>query len=184
MCYLRGVPLPILFPVAFFLGLSHALLAERAASQPGAAGAGERLLWCASLFGALIVLPVHAYLLYGYHDWAYLYLLRGEHIPSALSLLLLLAAAALVPAGAWLGARWLAQDARYRVLRLSLALGVVALLTCVASWRRLTHVGTYAQYLGNFGLRSVAECALGPSVLLVMVTMVAGMIVSARLLRP
>lgn len=173
------MPLPFLFPAAVVLGMCHALFAERALRHAGQ----ERMLFAAALFGAAIVLPVEAYLLHDYADWAYLYLLEPRRIPSAIDLILLLLAAATVPAAAWLGARWLAQDTKYRVLRTVLGLGTSSLVVGLIAWRRLTHFGTHAQYTGNYGLRSLTECSLGPSLLLVVATLAAGLAVSARALR-
>lgn len=172
------MPLPLLFPAAIAFGLLHALLAERSLAQ-----GTQTMLLAAGLFGLAILMPVEIYLLHDYNDWAYLYLLAPARVPSAVDLLLLLFAAALVPGAAWLGARWLGDDARYRVLRALLALAGVGLVIVAVGWRRLTHFGTYAQYKGSYGLKALTECSLGPSVLLVLATLAAGMMVSARVLR-
>ena len=175
----RPVPLPFLLPAVVFFGLCHALMAEGALGR----GGERRLLIASSLFGAVIVLPVEAYLLHDYADWAYLYTLRPSRIPSAIDLLFLLAATALVPASAALGARWLARDARHLVLRLALASFVVSAAGGISCWRRLTHYGTYAQYKGGYGLRTLTESSLGPSLLLALAVFAAGLVVSTRALR-
>ncbi len=173
------MPLPFLLPAALFFGLCHALLGEGALGR----GGERRLLFAAALFGALIVLPVEAFLLHDYADWAYLYALRPARIPSAADLVFLLCAAALVPGSAWVGARWLARDARHLVLRAVFALLTVSAAGGIASVRRLTHFGTYAQYKGGYGLRSLTESSLGPSLLLCLAALGAGLFVSARALR-
>lgn len=173
------MPLPFLLPAAIFFGLCHAMLAEGALGR----GGERRLLFAAAFFGGLILLPVEAFLLHDYPDWAYLYALRPARIPSAADLVFLIGVAALVPASAWVGARWLARDARHFVLRAALGLLVVwggAGIVCI---RRLTHLGTYAQYKGGYGLHSLTSSSLGPSVLLALATLGAGLFVSARALR-
>lgn len=173
------MPLPFLIPAALFFGLCHALLGEGALGR----GGERRLLTAAALFGGLIVLPVEAFLLHDYADWAYLYMLRPAQVPSAADLVFLLCVAALVPASAALGARWLARDARHLVLRATLGLFAVSGGAGILCFRRLTHLGTYAQYKGSYGLRSLTESSLGPSLLLALATLGAGLFVSARALR-
>ena len=173
------MPLPFLLPAALFFGLCHALLGEGALGR----GGERRLVFAAALFGGLVVLPVEAFLLHDYADWAYLYALPPARIASAVDLVFLLFASALVPASAWVGARWLARDARHLVLRAALALLAVSAAGGVASARRLTHFGTYAQYKGGYGLHALTESSLGPSLLLCLATLAAGLFVSARALR-
>ena len=175
----RVVPLPFLLPAAILFGFCHALLAEGAIGR----GGERRLLFSAALFGTLVVLPVEAFLLHDYPDWAYLYALRPSAIPSAVDLVVLIVAAALVPAAAWLGARWLERDARYLVLRIVLVVGGLTAAGAISCFRRLTHLGTYAQYKGGYGLRTLTESSLGPGLLLALATLAAGLLVSARALR-
>lgn len=173
------MPLPFLLPAVVFFGLCHALMAETALGR----GGERRLLFAAALFGGLVVLPVEGYLLHDYADWAYLYALRPSRIPSAVDLVFLLIAAALVPASAWAGARYLARDARHLVLRAALGILVTSAIVAITCVHRLTHFGTYAQYKGGYGLRSLTDCSLGPSLILAVATLGAGLFVSARALR-
>lgn len=173
------VPLPFLLPAVLCFGLCHALMAEDALGR----GGERRLLFSAALFGIAVVLPVEAYLLHDYADWAYLYLLRPARIPSAVDLVFLLIAAALVPAAAWAGARALVKDQRHLVLRVVLGLIALSAAGGLSCFRRLTHYGTYAQYKGSYGLRSLTDSSLGPSLLLALAALAAGLVVSARALR-
>lgn len=164
---------------AFGFGLAHALFAEgRIATLESA-----RLRVAALLFGGVVVLPVVGYFLHFYGDWSYLYLLPWSRVPSAVDLIIACAVALLPAAGAQLGVVLLRRDRRIVVVRAVAGLALAGVLLSLIAWRRVAHLGTHAQYIGDYGLRNVAQSSLGPSILLAGLTLAAGLTVSARLLR-
>lgn len=106
-----------------------------------------------ALFVVLLVLPTIVYF-YAFHgDWFLLYSFDSRRIPSAVALVVLVAISGVAMAGFSLGAM-LARNQRtgagYSLVGGSALLAVAVVLI----WhRRLSVVGTFAQYRGDFGLR-------------------------------
>jgi hypothetical protein len=113
-----------------------------------------------ALFVVLLVLPTAAYFYVFHGDWFLLYALDARRIPSAAALLAFIGLCGIGVAGFSLGAalaRSQRTNAGYALVGVSLALAVAVVLV----WhKRLSLVGTFAQYRGDFGLQSYGGALL------------------------
>jgi len=147
--------------LGFVLGIVFAWSAlDEIASEPSSV-LGSRSLIVTALFGALIFAPAAGYFAVFDTDWAFAYLVNARHVPSAVVLGLIILDAIAVPAGFLIAA----PHARRRRLGPTLALAgvpsAIALVAMLALSRRLGVSGSYEQFHGDFGTRSVAGTELG-----------------------
>jgi hypothetical protein len=177
------VPLPFALLVALALGAAFARLAQGEITRAEAPLAASRGMSVALGFAALVLLPVTAYFAAFHGDWAYLYFVAWQHVPSAIDLALVLLAAACVPAGFVAGA--LAVRARRQDVLGGLIGAPVALLLIVtmAFTKRLVVSASAAQYAGGFGVEPIAASALGKGVVWALLAMAAGVALAVRALR-
>lgn len=157
-CQMPAFIAPLL---GFVLGIVFAWSAlDEIASEP-ASVLGSRSLLVSALFGVLVFAPAAGYFAVFDPDWAFAYLINARHIPSAVVLGLVILDALVVPAGFLLAA----PHARRRRLGPTLALAgvpsAVALIAMMLLSRRLGVAGSYEQFQGDFGTRSVAGTELG-----------------------
>ncbi len=146
------MPFPTLILFAFGIGVAAALCAaERMRFSP-------RPVLLSGSFGVfaiylgLLLVPVSAYFYIFHGDWFLLYLIDVQTIPSALALLFFVLQALLAVLGYLMGAA-LARNQ-------NAATGIAITGLCLAASggvlfafpERLSVVGSYAQYHGDFGL--------------------------------
>jgi hypothetical protein len=113
-----------------------------------------------ALFVVLLVLPTAAYFYVFHGDWFLLYVLDAGRIPSAVALLAFLALCAIAVAGFSLGAA-LARNQRTNAGHALVGVSFALALAVVLVWhKRLSLVGTFAQYRGDFGLQSYGGALL------------------------
>ena len=148
------MPLPTLVFMAFGVGMAAALLggSELRLSPRHA------MLTCSfkayALFLLLIVLPVSVYFYVFHGDWFLLYSVDVRRIPSAVALLGFVAEArSACSASRWARASRATSGSGWATASWGWPRG--SALAVVALWPdRLLVVGTFAQYRGDFGLRT------------------------------
>jgi hypothetical protein len=142
-----------------------------------------RPFWVAVAFGLLVHAPQAAYFTTFHGDWAYLYLVAWSRIPSAVDLALVALSGALVPLGFLLAAPFCSSHKTSVVLALFAApLGAAGALA-LGMQNRLASSATFAQFHGGFGVESITQTSLGPSVLLALGVLGASIAWSAQLIR-
>jgi hypothetical protein len=178
------MPLPFAPLVGWLIGLALALAARQdlSLSQSPLAGAREgaarvpRPVGLAVAFAALVYTPVVAYFAAFHGDWSYLYLVRWHAIPSALDLILILAASATIPLATAVALSALRGATRRRaLLRLAAVPALGALALAILASRRLATSATYTQYHGGFGAEPLTSSTLGRGVLLAALVLAAGL---------
>lgn len=177
------MPIPFAFLLAFALGAAFARAAEREIARTEGPLVTSRPMAIVLGFAALVLLPVAAYFAAFHGDWAYLYLMPWQRIPSAVDLMLVVAAAGCVPAGfvaTVLAIRARRAQAVTTLIGTPVALAVVLGLVCA---KRLAVSASAAQYAGGFGVEPIAASALGKGVLWGMLALVAGVVWTVRALR-
>jgi hypothetical protein len=137
-------------------------------------------------FAALVFLPVVGYFAAFHGDWAYLYFVSWQSVPSAVDLCLVVAAACLVPAG-FVASVELIRARRSHATRLLVGLAggpmLLVLVLALALARRLSVSATAAQFRGGFGVEAISTSTLGKSVLWAMTALAAGVAWAVRALR-
>ena len=148
------MPFPTLTILVFGIGVAAALAAAerlRFSPRPVLLTGGFAVY---ALFLGLLFVPVSAYFYIFHGDWFLLYLIDVQKIPSALALLFFVLEACLGVLGYVLGA----SLARAQNMASGSAIAGGCLIASVAVVfafpDRLSVVGTFAQYRGDFGLVS------------------------------
>lgn len=167
-------------PIVFVLILASALVCALAArvelrATPRAALATDGFLsYGAFLF--LFLLPVAVYF-YAFHgDWFLGYTIDVTRVPSAVVLVGFVALGLVGAGGFALGARLVRSQRDSVVAALAAILVTGAASVLPALERRLTTVGTYAQFHGEFGLSSWTRSSLLPSVAIAGVLCLVGLV--------
>jgi hypothetical protein len=156
------VPAPLAPLLGFLLGIAFAWCAAEDLAKSGIA---NRSLLGVSLFSMLVFAPVSAYFLALAPDWSYAYVVDSQKLPGVVDLSLVLVDAASVPLG-FVAARSAARAKRASSLMRIATVPAVALVAFVlVAFPRLGRNATYAQYHGDFGVRSVAGSPLGYAML-------------------
>jgi hypothetical protein len=178
------VPLPVSPFVGFLLGVSFAWAARKNLSKVDGPLLLARPVVVAAAFAAFVYGPLCGYFAAFHGDWAYLYIVDWEKVPSALDLAFVLAASAAVPLGtiaAWSAARGrrLNAVARIAVVPATVTLGLLA-------WgaKRLAVSATYAQFHGDFGVQPIAASTLGRGLLWTAIVATVGIAWSLRAIAP
>jgi len=176
------VPLLLAPLLTGFLGVLLAAFAKAELAKregPAFASYAFRIVFLHSL---CVLLPVLGYFAAFHGDWGYLYLVAGRHIPSAVDLLLVLAAA-FAPCGTFLAfATASAQDRTGVLFRGMLGFAIPFLVLCAVFLGRLGETGTYDQFKGHFGLRRTTESPLGVAIALSWLAVAAGTFFARRAL--
>lgn len=179
----RAMPLPIAIPVAHLVGMTLAWIARSELARSEVPLVLARPFLVALGLAVLVFAPVIGYFAAFHGDWAYLYLVRWNRVPSALDLLLVVVAAAQIPLGFALASPWAIAKRSSRFLTVSgIALGVVLVASAVTA-RRLGVSATYAQYHGGFGAVPIGRSPLGRGVLLSWAVLAAAYAWTAHVLR-
>ncbi len=157
------MPLIALIALNFALGVG-AVLASARELRASPRAAHETLSFRAVvLHDVLLPIPIATYLLARAADWTLSYTVDSARVPSLVLAMLVAAQGLAALAGFALGARLL-RDHRPGVLPVFIALaGFVLIVGLVVARHRLGVLGTFAQYHGRFGLRTLATGGLvGP----------------------
>ncbi|AKV03867.1 hypothetical protein AKJ09_10530 [Labilithrix luteola] len=177
------MPLPFAIPVGLLVGMTLAWLARSELARSEVPLVLARPFLVALGLSVLVFAPVVGYFAAFHGDWAYLYLVRWNRVPSALDLAFVLVAAAQIPLGFALASPWAIAKRSSRFLTASaIALGVVLAASAVTA-RRLGVSATYAQYQGGFGAVPIGRSPLGRGVLLSWAVLAAGYAWTAHVLR-
>jgi hypothetical protein len=162
------VPIPLAWLVAFALGGAFARVAQAEIARSEGPLVASRPMAVVLGFAGLVFLPVAGYFAAFHGDWAYLYFVTWQNVPSAVDLALVLAASCMVPAGFVAGVG-LIRAKRSRAARgISVLIGLpLALATALAVVfaHRLGVSASAAQYAGGFGVEPIARSVLGKGVL-------------------
>jgi hypothetical protein len=180
------VPIPIAWLVAFALGAAYARVAQAEIARSEGPLVASRPMAIVLGFAGLVFLPVAAYFAAFHGDWAYLYFVTWQNIPSAVDLALVLAATSMVPAG-FVASVGLIRARRSRAARglavlIGLPLALAAILAAVFA-HRLGVSASAAQYSGGFGVEPIAHSVLGKGVLWGLLALGAGVGWAMRALR-
>jgi len=177
------VPGPTTPLLGFVLGVAFAWAAADELARAGGVGTTSRSMVVVTLFSLLVFSPIAAYFLAFAPDWSYAYVVDPQRLPGAVDLGLVLLDVASVPAGFALAARRAGQRRLGPLVKLAAAPAIGALLILVAGFQRLAVQGTFAQFHGDFGTRSVAGSPLGYSLLWMAAVLAGGILWTARSLR-
>jgi hypothetical protein len=146
------LPIPTQLLFLFASGLLVALAARadlRGSPKPSAL---SHAFGAYLLYAGLVVVPASLYLYIFHGDWYLLYLVDSQHVPSALVLLGCLLELGLGAAGFLLGAAFVRNQREPwagAMIGIAASLGGAAIPVVQG---RLSVVGSYAQYHGDFGL--------------------------------
>jgi hypothetical protein len=177
------VPLALAVPVAWLVGLTLAWTARSELARSEVPLVLARPFLVALAFGAIVFAPVVGYFVALHGDWAYLYLVRWSHVPSAVDLVLVLAAAAQVPLAFAVAVPWASAKRGSAILKVSAVIGVGMVVLCFLAARRLGASATYAQYHGGFGTAPIGKGPLGRGILLSWTALLAAWAWSVHVLR-
>lgn len=175
------MPAPMALLVGFVFGVALAFAAREELTRGDDTVPRTRAFTVACLFAAFVWMPIVGYFLVFYGDWAYFYWVPWRRIPSALDLVLVLAAGAAVPAGFVVAVPPVRARSRRAIGALVGAPMAVVLLLTVAFFGRLRTSATYAQFHGHFGRSSLFASTLGKSLLWMALVLVAGAALSTLL---
>lgn len=177
------VPVPLAFPLGLLLGLSLAWLArgELARSDVPLVLARPFLVTCS--LGLFVMTPVVGYFAALHADWAWLYLVRDNRMPSAVALAAAILAGAMLPIGFAVAAPWAIGRQGVRIAQVAAGLGAVLLLFALLCSKRLSVSATYTQFHGGFGMVAIGKSPLGRGVVASWVALCAAYAVSAWGLR-
>jgi len=177
------VPLPVSILVAFALGATFALVSKAELARHDGPLLTSRAMSIVGAFALLVFMPITAYFAAFHGDWAYLYFVAWQSVPSAVDMALVLAGGACVVAGFAAGV----PIARARgVAGMASLIGaplVVALVILALCARRLVVSASYAQFHGAFGVEPVGATSLGKGILWSAVALIAGVTWTVRSLR-
>lgn len=168
------MPLPFGPLLGFALGALLAHVARRELLAESRSVTSTRPFGLAVALGLFVVVPVLAWGAAFHGDWAYVYLVRWDRVPSAVDALLVLASGASVPAGLAVAAPATPSHRPSRTVVLAVVPAAIALLAAFAFRHRLVSDGTYAQFHGAFGLVPAARSTLGRGLLLAWATLGGG----------
>ncbi len=177
------MPLPLAALIAFALGALFAHVARAELSQSDAPLVSSRPMAVAAAFAAFVYVPAVAYFAAFHGDWAYMYFVAWRRVPSALDLAVVLACAALVPAGFLATAPLARAKRRELVMAMIAAPAALAAVLLVVFQHRVGTSATFAQFKNDFDTQPVTRAALGRAILVAIATCTAAALWSVRLLR-
>ena len=160
------MPLPFAIPVGLLLGMTLAWAARAELARSEVALVLARPFLVALAFAAIVFAPVVGYFAALHGDWAYLYLVAWSRVPSALDLLLVIAAAAAVPVGFAVAAPWAIARRGPRVLKVTAGASGALVIACAVFFRRLATSASFEQVHGGFGGIATSRSPLGRGILL------------------
>jgi hypothetical protein len=158
---LKGVPVPLVICCGTLMGLAFARVVQGLLLRGTTAFYASPAFAIVTAYGLLVLGPLGGVTAAIAPDWSLSYLIDSERSPAMLETLCVVAAAISAPGGYLWGAA-LTTRRRQNILSRHIAGGaVVALLMCIALWKRMTIQATYAQFHGGFGLQTLEGTELG-----------------------
>jgi hypothetical protein len=158
------VPIPFAPLVGLALGAVLAWIAAPELARVDGPVIASRPFAIVAAFAGLVWLPATGYFVAFHGDWAYLYVVPWQRVPSAVDLGLVLLAGAAVVGGFWLAVRPVRKRRTGPVVAMVAVPGAVAIAGLTLSARRLGVSGTYAQFHGDFGTEPIGASVLGKGV--------------------
>jgi hypothetical protein len=177
------VPAPIAPLIGFLLGIALAWTTAGDPTGSGTSAPPGRTLIVVTLYSFLVFAPVSGYFLAFAPDWSYAYAVDSGRLSSAVDLVVVLLNVASVPLGFTLAFRRLRERIPGPLLRLAALPLLATVVFLVVALPRLSVHATYAQFHGDFGVRSVAGSPLGYALLWMNAILAIGAIFTARALR-
>lgn len=163
MCGSEGddsLPLPSLVLLGFSIGLAAALAARADLCLSPRPAIVSKACTAYGIFVGLILVPISIYF-YAFHgDWALLYVVDSRHIPSAFALLCFLLEGLIGLGGFLLGAAWVRTQREGWAFGAASISVLAALAVIFIGWERLSQVGSYEQFHGQYGLESYGSGAV------------------------
>lgn len=151
------MPIPTLYLLAFSFGAGASIAARRELRVQPRPALLSRGFFAFTTFVVFVLIPVSVYF-YAFHgDWSLLYTVDTTRIPSAIVLLAFAIEAAVATSGFAFGASFVRVQRDWLAAALAAAGVFAALVVVIVGKRRLSVVGSYAQYHGGFGLESFAK---------------------------
>lgn len=176
------MPLPLAPLVAFIVGV---FLAWRSRAEMNhEEGVWNSQTLAVALYAALVFAPAAGYFALFAPDWSFAYVIDGRHVPSAISLAIVLVSASAVVGGFITSRRALERHAPNELVWLAgcpMALVVVAI---AALHNRVGISATYEQFVRDFGCEPIFTSRLGFAVAWMNGIIVAGASLTARWLAP
>jgi hypothetical protein len=177
------MPLPLAALVALSLGALFAHVARAELTQTDAPIVSSRAMAIVVAFAGFVVLPAVAYFAAFHGDWAYMYFIAWRRVPSAIDLAVVLACAALVPAGFLLVAPLARAKRREVVMAMIAGPAALAALLALVLQHRVGTSATFAQFKLGEGVQPIARAALGRAVLVAIAIATGAALWAVRLLR-
>jgi hypothetical protein len=177
------VPAPIAPLVGFLLGMALAWTAAGDPSRASTTAPPGRALVIVTLYSFLVFAPASGYFLAFAPDWSYAYAVDSSRLSSAVDLAVVLLNVGSVPAGFTLAFRRIRERGPGQLLRLASPPLLAAVVFLVVALPRLSVHATYAQFHGDFGVRSVAGSPLGYALLWMDAILALGAVFTGRALR-
>jgi hypothetical protein len=161
--------------VGLALGAALAWIAAPELSRDDGSIVASRPFAIVAAFACLVWLPVVGYFVAFHGDWAYIYVVPSQRVPSAIDLGLVLLAAAAVVGGFCLAVDPVRKRRIGPVVAMVVAPGTISIAGLTVAARRLAVSGTYAQFHGDFGTEPIAASTLGKGVLFMGVVVALGL---------
>jgi hypothetical protein len=159
------MPIPFAPLVGLALGAALAWIAAPELSRDEGPIVASRPFAVVFAFASLVWLPVVGYFVAFHGDWAYLYVVPWQRVPSAVDLGLVLLAGAAVVGGFCLAVRPVRKRRIGPVVAMVVAPATLSVAALTVAARRLAVSGTFAQFHGDFGTEPIAASTLGKGVL-------------------
>jgi hypothetical protein len=148
------MPLPTLVFVAFGVGVAAALLGGSELRESPRHAVLTSTFKAYAMFLTLVVLPASIYFYVFHGDWFLLYAIDVRRIPSAVALLGFIVEVGVGVSGFALGSQFARTQRNTLGFVVAAACAAAAIAVVVTCRDRLSVVGTFAQYRGDFGLQS------------------------------
>lgn len=150
------MPIPSFFFLAFALGVGASIGARRELRVQPRPALLSRGFAAFMLFVTFVLVPVSVYF-YAFHgDWSVLYLVDTRRIPSAIALFVFMLQAAVAAMGFATGASFVRGQRDWVAGSIAGVAAGLAVVVVLMARKRLSVIGTYAQFQGGFGLSAYA----------------------------
>ena len=154
------MPLPTLIGLAFASGVAAALAARMELRNSPRPPVFTRSFGAYCFFAFLVLVPTGVYFYVFHGDWFLLYTIDVRKIPSALALIGFLFVAGFGAAGFGIGANIVRGQREVLGAILVTLLLLASFGIVLANRDRLSVVGTFSQYEGEFGLQPYSQSAV------------------------
>jgi hypothetical protein len=160
------MPIPFAPLLGLALGAMLAWIAGPELARADGPVVASRPFAVVCAFAGFVWVPAVGYFVAFHGDWAYLYVVPWQRVPSAVDLGLVLLAGAAVVGGFVLAVRPVKKARSGPVVAMVVAPGAAAIAGLTLAARRLAVSGTWAQFHGEFGTEPIGASTLGKGVVL------------------